>query len=57
MRVRTSTGVRPQNFYGNLFMTTTTDVELASMNADKVSNFNFNSKTKKLFCGNIIFKI
>lgn len=37
MRVRTSTGIRPVNFYGHMHMTTTTDIELASINADKVS--------------------
>lgn len=31
MRVRTSTGVRPTDFYGHLFMSNTTDVELAAI--------------------------
>ena len=36
MRVRTSTGVRPTEFYGHFFMTNTTDIELASIDSDKV---------------------
>lgn len=35
MRVRTSTGVRPTDFYGHLFMSNTTDMELASIDCDK----------------------
>lgn len=35
MRVRTSTGVRPTDFYGHFFMSNTTDVELAAIDADK----------------------
>ena len=34
MRVRTSTGVRPVEFYGSFFMANTTDTELASINSD-----------------------
>ena len=34
MRVRTSTGVRPVEFYGSFYMANTTDTELASMNSD-----------------------
>ena len=34
MRVRTSTGVRPVDFYGSFFMANTTDTELASINSD-----------------------
>ena len=34
MRVRTSTGVRPVEFFGNFFMANTTDTELASLNSD-----------------------
>jgi len=34
MRVRTSTGVRPVDFYGSFYMANTTDTELASINAD-----------------------
>lgn len=36
MRVRTSTGVRPVAFFGHFHMSNTTDIELASVNADKV---------------------
>lgn len=35
MRVRTSTGIRPTEFYGNYFMSNTTDVELASVDCNK----------------------
>jgi len=34
MRVRTSTGVRPTDFFGAFFMANTTDMELASVNSD-----------------------
>jgi len=34
MRVRTSTGVRPTDFFGSFFMANTTDMELASVNSD-----------------------
>ena len=34
MRVRTSTGVRPVEFFGNFYMANTTDTELASLNSD-----------------------
>ncbi|XP_042905393.1 protein transport protein Sec24C [Parasteatoda tepidariorum] len=34
LRVRTSTGVRPTDFYGSFFMSNTTDVELASISCD-----------------------
>ena len=34
MRVRTSTGVRPVDFYGSFYMANTTDTELASINSD-----------------------
>ena len=34
MRVRTSTGVRPVEFFGSFFMANTTDTELASLNSD-----------------------
>lgn len=36
MRVRTSTGVRATDFYGHYFMSNTTDMELASIDCDKV---------------------
>ncbi|XP_053957930.1 protein transport protein Sec24C [Anastrepha ludens] len=35
MRVRTSAGIRPTDFYGHFFMTNTTDVELASIDCSK----------------------
>lgn len=35
MRVRTSTGIRPTDFFGNYFMSNTTDVELAAVDTDK----------------------
>ncbi|XP_011498373.1 PREDICTED: protein transport protein Sec24C isoform X2 [Ceratosolen solmsi marchali] len=35
MRVRTSTGVRPTEFFGHFYMSHTTDVELASIDCDK----------------------
>lgn len=35
MRVRTSTGVRPTDFYGHCFMSNTTDMELAAIDCDK----------------------
>lgn len=31
MRVRTSTGVRPTDFYGHFFMSNTTDMEIAAI--------------------------
>jgi protein transport protein SEC24 len=34
MRVRTSTGVRPVEFFGSFYMANTTDTELASVNSD-----------------------
>jgi len=34
MRVRTSTGVRPVDFYGHFFMSNTTDVEVAAFDTD-----------------------
>merc|ERR1711899_485144 len=34
MRVRTSTGVRPVEFFGSFYMANTTDTELASINSD-----------------------
>ncbi|XP_012287233.1 protein transport protein Sec24C isoform X2 [Orussus abietinus] len=35
MRVRTSTGVRPTDFFGHFFMSNTTNMELASIDCDK----------------------
>ncbi|BFZ03064.1 hypothetical protein BsWGS_06104 [Bradybaena similaris] len=34
LRVRTSTGIRPVDFYGNFYMANTTDVEMASIDSD-----------------------
>merc|ERR1719312_66398 len=34
MRVRTSTGVRPTDFFGSFYMANTTDMELAALNCD-----------------------
>ncbi|VDP65063.1 unnamed protein product, partial [Schistosoma mattheei] len=34
MRVRTSTGIRPVEFFGNCYLPNTTDVELASVSSD-----------------------
>jgi len=34
MRIRTSTGVRPTDFFGAFYMANTTDMELASLNSD-----------------------
>lgn len=31
MRVRTSTGIRPTDFFGHFFMSNTTDMEIASI--------------------------
>jgi hypothetical protein len=41
MRVRTSTGTRPTDFYGHFFMSNSTDVELAAIDCDKVSYENY----------------
>ncbi|XP_059468717.1 protein transport protein Sec24C isoform X2 [Neocloeon triangulifer] len=35
MRIRTSTGVRPTDFYGHYFMSNTTDMELAAIDSDR----------------------
>lgn len=35
MRVRTSTGIRPTDFYGHFFMSNTTDLDLASITSEK----------------------
>lgn len=35
MRVRTSTGIRPTDVYGHLYMSNTTDIELGSIDCDK----------------------
>lgn len=39
MRVRTSTGVRPTDFFGHYYMSNTTDMELAAVDSDKVILF------------------
>lgn len=36
MRVRTSTGVRPTEFYGHFYMSNTTDMELASIGENQI---------------------
>lgn len=36
MRVRTSTGVRPTDFFGHFFISNARDMELASIDCDKV---------------------
>lgn len=35
MRVRTSAGIRPTDFYGHFFMSNTTDLEIAAIDCDK----------------------
>ncbi|XP_076459281.1 protein transport protein Sec24C-like [Babylonia areolata] len=35
LRVRTSTGIRPVDFFGNFYMSNTTDVELAAMDSEQ----------------------
>lgn len=35
MRIRTSTGVRPIDFFGHFFMSNTTDVEVAAFDTDQ----------------------
>lgn len=39
MRVRTSTGIRPTDFYGHFFMSNTTDMEIASIGMCPLINF------------------
>lgn len=43
MRVRTSTGTRPTDFYGHFFMSNTTDMEIASF-GEFNSNYNVNNR-------------
>ncbi|XP_055954647.1 protein transport protein Sec24C [Patella vulgata] len=38
LRVRTSTGIRPVDFYGNFYMANTTDVEIAALDCDQAIN-------------------
>lgn len=40
MRVRTSTGIRPTDFYGHHYMSNTTDIELASVGLYQTKHFN-----------------
>lgn len=45
MRVRTSTGIRPTDFFGHFFMSNTTDMEIASIGKQflsKISESIFN---------------
>lgn len=35
LRVRTSTGIRPVDFYGNFYMSNTTDVEMAAVDSEQ----------------------
>lgn len=35
MRVRTSTGIRPTDFFGHFYMSNTTDMEIAAIDCDK----------------------
>ncbi|KAF5297356.1 hypothetical protein FQR65_LT01286 [Abscondita terminalis] len=35
MRVRTSTGIRPTDFFGHMYMSNTTDMEIAAIDCDK----------------------
>ena len=37
MRLRCSTGLRPVEFFGSFTMNNTTDIELATVDSDKVS--------------------
>lgn len=41
MRLRCSTGLRPVEFFGSFVMNNTTDVELGSIDSDKVSFLSF----------------
>ena len=44
MRVRTSTGVRPVEFFGSFYMANTTDTELAAINSDMAVACKFDFK-------------
>ena len=65
MRVRTSTGVRPVEFYGSFYMANSTDTELASLNSDMAvaCKYIFDEKTREIKSNftkkitNIIFQI
>lgn len=39
MRVRTSTGIRPTDFYGHFFMSNTTDMEIPAIGILSISNY------------------
>merc|ERR1719354_524790 len=47
LRVRTSTGVRPTDFFGSYFMSNTTDMELASVNSDAAVTIEIKHDDKK----------
>ncbi|XP_053317402.1 protein transport protein Sec24D isoform X2 [Spea bombifrons] len=46
MRVRTSTGFRPTDFFGGIFMNNTTDVEMAAVDCDKAVTVEFKHDDK-----------
>ena len=51
MRVRTSTGVRPVEFFGSFYMANTTDTELASLNSDSaIACKHLDIALQKVFC-------
>ena len=52
MRVRTSTGVRPVEFYGSFYMANSTDTELASLNSDMAVACKYIFDEKKLVKSN-----
>ena len=50
MRLRCSTGLRPVEFFGSFTMNNTTDIELASIDADKVcESINFHAFTPSVY--------
>ena len=53
MRVRTSTGVRPVEFYGSFYMANSTDTELASLNSDMAVACKYIFLMKKNSCKQI----
>ena len=66
MRVRTSTGVRPVEFFGSFYMENTTDTQLAAINSDMAVackfelqiffNFYLISIWKNSFCADLVHK-
>ncbi|KAM8940059.1 protein transport protein Sec24D isoform 2-T2 [Pelodytes ibericus] len=46
MRVRTSTGFRPTDFFGAVFMNNTTDIEMAAVDCDKAVTVEFKHDDK-----------